>query len=325
MPIDKMKPAIPAKVSVTGINLNIDKIIKTKIGDPIVGFTSKAAQWADNGAKAGVKSIQDGLNNALVEWPKSLAPEWLAEFYGFNVGENAADDIAGSCYDKPGATDVSACNKPKEEILKDAGTPKAQCCILAKGESCQPRCREVDAKVKQCDVLSGERAKVEQRMIDGSVHYICCFVGVAGVDDIGVGFHDTEEMNCFPKSSEAGCASGEIPNPVLTSGKECCLPTIKLCKKARAVDFSAGGKCRTQNENGDTYEEKDEANGVCKFVEDYKQTLPPAPNFATPTIEDQGFCCSTVSQCIANRFSSHLENIAEMMADGNIPLQSLKK
>ena len=72
-------------------------------------------------------------------------------------------------------------------------------------------------------------------------------------------------------------------------------------------------------------ETEDRENGVCKFFEKYQQTLPPAPNFATPTVEDQGFCCTTVSQCISNRLSSHLENLAEMMADGYVRLGSLKK
>jgi len=303
-------------VDTLGALTGLDAFIKDSIGDP---FAKKIA-WVDAGAKSGVKAIQNGLQTALVDWLKEIAPELLAEFYGFNVGKNTANDVAGSCRS---VAKGAVCNK-EGEVPKNIDTDNAQCCILAKGESCQPRCREVDDKVLQCDVLSGERPQVEKQMIDGKVHFVCCFAGVE--DNVNGGAHpvgfQTTEPTAFRNKPAEGCDINEVEE----DGK-CYSSTIQFCKKSRAVDFSAGGKCRTTNESGNLYEtpEGSGANGTCFFYETYRRTLPANPGNKTPTIEDQGYCCSTVSQCIANRFSSHLENIADMMADGNIPIDSLKK
>ncbi|MDD5738944.1 MAG: hypothetical protein PHY72_03435 [Candidatus Pacebacteria bacterium] len=311
-------------VDTLGALTGLDALIGNKIGGPITNIKD----WADKGAKSGVKALQDGLQSALVDWPQSIAPQWLAEFYGFNVGKNTANDIAGApCYPQPTTGAMAGqCDTKKGEVERITTSNKKECCILAKGESCQPRCREVDDKVLQCDVLSGERPSVEQQFIDGAVHRICCFAGSETNnpdDNTSYGFQTTEPLTCRPKPLE-GCEANEVENP--NDNSKCCVPVIKFCKKARAVNFDAGGKCRASDENGDSsYETKDQANGVCKFYETYKQTLPPLPTGTTPTVEDQGYCCSTVSQCIVNRFSSHLENVAEMMADGQLPLDSLTK
>ncbi|MDO8524770.1 MAG: hypothetical protein Q7R99_04065 [bacterium] len=310
------QPLIDTFGALTGL----DAVFKSKIADPL----EQARSWAESGAKAGVKAIQNGLDNALVDWPASMAPKWLAEFYGFNVGKQTATDIAGSCYNVESTT--ASCKDPTNEILKDKGTDKAQCCILARGRSCQPRCREVDLKEKQCNVLAGEMAN-PIRIPGNTTANACCFGGVLTLNDkTPVGFwlngEPTVDGTCEEKPAE-GCPEGKIINP--KNSNQCCSPQIKFCQKARAVNFDAGAKCRAKDENAQTYEVRDDELGACVFFEEYQQTLPPIPSTLNPTVEDMGFCCSTVSQCITNKLSSHIETLAEMIADGNIPLQSLKK
>ncbi len=306
-----------------GALTGLDELIQNNIGDPI----AKKISWVDNGAKAGVKAIQNGLETALVDWPTGVAPQWLAEFYGLNVGKKAAKDIAGSCYDKEGATSNNSCNEG--EIFKPASNAqsKPQCCVLAKGESCQPRCREVDLKLKQCNVLAGEMP-TPIRIPGDTTAMACCFGGVIDLNDpTPIGFWLTGgepiiESSCGPKPAD-GCPEGKIERP--SNNNQCCSPQIKFCEKARAVNFDAGAKCREKNEAGGSYEVPDREKNTCVFLETYKQTLPPLPSNTNPTVEDMGSCCSTVSQCITNRLSSHLETLAEMMANGNIPLSHLNK
>ncbi|MDD5433154.1 MAG: hypothetical protein PHE77_00625 [Candidatus Pacebacteria bacterium] len=250
------------------------------------------ANWANQGALKAVQKIQDGLETVLVDWPKQAA-QAIAQFFGFEVGQKTADEITRPCYDvKPEATSNADCKHPESEVFRITTDGKKQCCSV-NGQACQPRCREVDNKTTQCNVANGETPKPEKYPIsedNNNIHTFCCF---AGVDEKGATTTDVTKM--------------------------------VQCKKCRVVaqDQITEYKCREKDESGNPYEIK-EGNACC-----YKEKFSLTSNVVLPgtvaeAIEKMGVCCSTVAQCITNRFSDHLDTMAERMADGDIPLRSLK-
>lgn len=128
-------------------------------------WANEKSKWVDQGALSAVKAIQDGLETALVDWPKS-AGRAIAGLIGLEIGEKTASEVSGACYS---IIQTESCKEGEQLREKDG---KRECCILAKSQACRPLCRFIDSKIKKCDVLSGELPNPEEI---GNGQKICCF------------------------------------------------------------------------------------------------------------------------------------------------------
>jgi len=236
----------------------------------LVDIGKQKTQWIDAGAVKVVEKVQDGLETALVDWPKQ-AGRYLAGLLGFSIGEKTAADVAGrACYELPAGQNC----KPGEILRQNNG--KNECCLLAKAQACTPRCRKVDRWTTACNTFIGEEAE--------------------------------------PTTGRNGT-------------KMCCLKLNnekQKCQRCRAVNSQAGGKCIEKDDNGQNYETKN-GDFCCSFEEYTASSNIAPPGSEDEDIQNAGFCCVPVEKCISTHFAGHLENIAEMMADGKIPLRSLKE
>jgi len=162
---------------------------------------------------------------------------------------------------------------------------KTECCVLAKAQACSPMCRIVEQTTKQCDVLSGEKPTP---IIMETGKKMCCF------DKIEAGIN-----------TETG-------------------QKVYKCQKCRAVNFDIPEtKCREKDENGNVYETEFRDKNLCCFNENYLESSNVSTDGSQAIIESFGYCCTTVSQCVSNKMAGHLENLAEMMADGKLFLKGL--
>lgn len=132
-----------------------------------------------------------------------------------------------------------------------------------------------------------------------------------------------ESLACTPRcrsckgwgTAEIGC---EEEDCVKTSGEVfedrdemcCCQIVDDKCKKCRRMNAAQGGKCREGQEKEDVI---DGYKVCCHEEELIKGKL--------GIVEDK--CCTTVSECVSNRFADALEVMADMLADGIIPVYSL--
>lgn len=251
-------------------------------------WIEKKAKILDASIMKGVEVGQDAIDYTLTDVPMRIGGSAIS-FLSEAIGIKKATEITGTgCYSIE--TEASAC-KSEADIKRTVtvgAVKKYECCTFAKAQACTPRCRIVDSKTTQCNILLGEDPLPESN---------------AGI------FGDGTYRRCCFK--------------LITNG------ALNQCQRCRAVNFDAKAKCRKADENGMGEEREDRDNNTCCSLESRESPLVVIKDEDITSkdkwIEAGGSCCTTVSQCISNRLSSHLENLAEMMADGYVRLGSLKK
>lgn len=138
------------------------------------------------------------------------------------------------------------------------------------------------------------------------------------------------EPRCRPKPEPMGCnlslGEKEVQSPTpLQLGLHCCIPLFeggtydgdcKMCRLVPAVDDAEDRGCR----EGEAEEEIDGLKACCKPKKKFitAETDPiSGEEYAVET------CCTTVVDCVASQFDEHLRVLAETMAIGSLPLDSL--
>ena len=214
-----------------------------------VNLVDKKAEWLDTSVMKGIGAIQDGLETALVDWPKQ-AGKSIAGFFGFEFGNSIATNITGKpCYDKPGATSNNDCEPG--EILRNP-TTNPQCCRLAEANACTPRCRVVQNATKKCNVLVGEMP--EPKSTENG-NKICCYEKVDSKTKDEKGNPIFQCQRCRAVNFEAGakCREKDENNQggETQVGSTCCSQE-KYTESSNVVisdleqkDIEAGGYCCT--------------------------------------------------------------------------------
>jgi len=228
------------------------------------GFVNKTRGWVNHGVKTGVSALQQGLETALIEYPKRAGAkiaEWLSE----KMGSKLAGEIAGKCY-VPDKGD--SCS---DGFIRKVRGSSVECCSLGGPNVCNDLCR-VPADSEECDFLRGEVQEYD------GVTRLCCFK-----------FKDKECTKCRPVTADVNvCRVTE--DPLTTERKE-------------LITTKAG-----------TY-------NTCCHNEKYLSPEDQADDITTSGVPK---CCTSVANCVADKFADHMEAMADMMAEGFIPVR-LKK